>query len=58
MQIGTVAEAEGTRQEICGPSGMIVVQGVEASGHGREDDGMGPISLLPEAADILAHNVP
>ncbi|KAL4983214.1 Nitronate monooxygenase-domain-containing protein [Aspergillus falconensis] len=32
---------------------VTVVQGAEAGGHGRADDGMGLISLLPQVADIL-----
>ncbi|KAL4983706.1 hypothetical protein BDW68DRAFT_168293 [Aspergillus falconensis] len=32
----------------------IVVQGSEAGGHGRASDGLGLVSLLPEAADAVA----
>ncbi|KAL4972264.1 hypothetical protein BDW66DRAFT_164301 [Aspergillus desertorum] len=54
VQIGTVAEAEGLVKRSADCPDVIVVQGAEAGGHGRADDGTGLISLLPEVADILA----
>ncbi|KAL3449160.1 hypothetical protein BJX65DRAFT_45153 [Aspergillus insuetus] len=53
VQIGTVAEARSIVESSEKPD-VIVVQGAEAGGHGRANDGMGLISLLPEIADLLA----
>ncbi|KAL4868459.1 hypothetical protein BDV12DRAFT_103307 [Aspergillus spectabilis] len=53
VQIGTVAEArELARQESVVPD-VVVVQGAEAGGHGRSDDGLGLITLFPEVADVF-----
>ena len=52
IQIGTVAEAQRLLQSTQLPD-AIVVQGSEAGGHGRSEDGMGLITLLPEIVDLL-----
>jgi nitronate monooxygenase len=53
VQIGSVAGALRVA-EIVKPD-LIVMQGLDAGGHGWEK-GAGVISLLPEAADVLAEN--
>jgi nitronate monooxygenase len=53
IQIGTLAEARGLLKGSERPD-VIVVQGAEAGGHGRANDGLGLITLLPEVADALA----
>ncbi|KAL1845781.1 hypothetical protein Plec18167_004978 [Paecilomyces lecythidis] len=50
VQIGTLREAKELLQSPQKPDG-IVVQGVEAGGHGHRD-GIGLITLLPEIADV------
>lgn len=52
MQIGTVAEARAIVRSAHQPD-VVVVQGVEAGGHGRAHDGMGLITLFPEVADVF-----
>ncbi|KAF7593666.1 hypothetical protein BBP40_011072 [Aspergillus hancockii] len=53
IQIGTLAEARALLRGSERPD-VIVVQGAEAGGHGRANDGLGLITLLPEVADALA----
>ncbi|KAL3466898.1 inosine monophosphate dehydrogenase [Aspergillus heterothallicus] len=53
IQIGTVSEVRAILASTEKPD-VIVVQGAEAGGHGRANDGIGLISLLPEVADLLA----
>ena len=52
IQIGTVAEVERLLQSTELPD-VMVVQGSEAGGHGRAEDGMGLMTLLPEIVDLL-----
>ena len=52
IQIGTVAEVERLLQSPELPD-AIVVQGSEAGGHGRAEDGIGLMTLLPEIVDLL-----
>ena len=52
IQIGTVGEVE-TLVQMPNPPDAIVVQGAEAGGHGRVDDGIGLITLFPEVADLV-----
>lgn len=54
VQIGTIAEVQGLIGGSDHPD-VIVVQGAEAGGHGRDRDGLGLISLLPEVSDTLAN---
>jgi nitronate monooxygenase len=49
-QIGTMAEATRLAQSSDKPD-AVVVQGAEAGGHGRSEDGIGLITLLPEVLD-------
>lgn len=53
IQIGSVADALRVAESV--KPDVIVVQGLDAGGHGSEK-GAGVISLLPEAADVLAEN--
>ncbi|RAK99272.1 nitronate monooxygenase [Aspergillus ibericus CBS 121593] len=53
VQIGTVSEATTLLSGREKPD-AVVVQGAEAGGHGRANDGMGLMVLLPEIADVLA----
>ncbi|GKZ24942.1 hypothetical protein AbraIFM66951_011799 [Aspergillus brasiliensis] len=53
IQIGTLSEARRLLTSSERPD-VIVVQGAEAGGHGRANDGIGLISLLPEVADAMA----
>jgi len=53
MQVGTLAEALAAASSSAAPD-VLVLQGQEAGGHGRAEDGIGLFSLLPEAADTLA----
>ncbi|EKG14817.1 FAR-17a/AIG1-like protein [Macrophomina phaseolina MS6] len=61
IQIGTVAEAVAVTK-MCRPD-VLVVQGTDAGGHGRER-GAGIVSLVPEVADAIgalslpAHETP
>lgn len=53
VQVGTLRESlEAARSK--SPPDVLVIQGAEAGGHGRARDGMGLMTLLPEAADALA----
>uniref|UniRef100_A0A8H7NNT0 Nitronate monooxygenase domain-containing protein n=1 Tax=Bionectria ochroleuca TaxID=29856 RepID=A0A8H7NNT0_BIOOC len=52
IQIGTLQEALDILQGKTRPD-VIVVQGAEAGGHGRANDGLGIITLFPEIADAL-----
>jgi nitronate monooxygenase len=52
IQVGTVREAVQAAKSRSAPD-VLVVQGAEAGGHGRESDGIGLITLLPEVADAL-----
>jgi nitronate monooxygenase len=49
-QIGTMAEAIRLAQSSHKPD-VVVVQGAESGGHGRSEDGIGLITLLPEVLD-------
>lgn len=53
IQIGTLWEA---KQLLTSPEkpDVVVVQGSESGGHGRANDGMGIMALLPEIADAMA----
>lgn len=53
IQIGTIKEAKQLLQISERPD-VVVVQGAESGGHGRANDGMGLMSLLPELVDIMA----
>ncbi|RMZ89317.1 hypothetical protein DV736_g3456, partial [Chaetothyriales sp. CBS 134916] len=55
IQIGTVAEVQRLLEMPKLPD-AVVVQGAEAGGHGRVDDGIGLITLLPEVADIVRNS--
>ena len=50
LQVGTLWEALGAAKSDAPPD-VLVIQGAEAGGHGRTNDGIGFISLLPEVAD-------
>ena len=52
IQIGTVREVQ-ELLEISELPDAIVVQGAEAGGHGRAEDGIGLVTLLPEVADLV-----
>ena len=52
IQIGTLREAKQILQSSEKPD-VIVVQGAESGGHGRETDGMGIMTLFPEIADVM-----
>jgi len=52
VQIGTLPEAIEAANSPS-PLDVLVVQGVEAGGHGRAHDGMGLMTLLPEVKDAL-----
>ncbi|KAL4959536.1 nitronate monooxygenase [Aspergillus stella-maris] len=54
VQTGTVSEVRSLISNDAERPDVIVVQGSEAGGHGRANDGAGLISLLPEVADLLA----
>lgn len=55
IQIGSVGEARSLLSNSEKPD-VLVIQGSEAGGHGREKDGIGLITLFPEVADILARD--
>ena len=55
VQIGTVAEARLLLESSELPD-ALVVQGTEAGGHGRAEDGIGLITLFPEVAERVAHS--
>jgi nitronate monooxygenase len=57
IQIGTLAEARELLQGSEEPD-VIVVQGAEAGGHGRANDGLGIMALLPEVMDCLPPHIP
>ncbi|RHZ73694.1 hypothetical protein CDV55_107192 [Aspergillus turcosus] len=57
IQIGTLAEARELLQGTEEPD-VIVVQGAEAGGHGRANDGLGIMALLPEIMDCLPAHIP
>ncbi|KAL4971685.1 hypothetical protein BDW66DRAFT_155428 [Aspergillus desertorum] len=57
VQVGTLGEVKSLLRMSTSASkhekpDAIVVQGSEAGGHGRANDGLGLVSLLPEAADF------
>ncbi|KAK2594835.1 hypothetical protein QQS21_007463 [Conoideocrella luteorostrata] len=52
IQVGSLSEAVDASSSQSSPD-VIVVQGAEAGGHGRDKDGQGTIALLPEIADTL-----
>lgn len=57
IQIGTVGEVQRLISQSLIPD-ALVVQGSEAGGHGRAEDGMGVMSLVPEVVDLLKrHNL-
>ncbi|MCJ1282913.1 hypothetical protein MMC26_002239 [Xylographa opegraphella] len=53
IQIGTLEEARQLLQNSEKPD-VVVVQGAESGGHGRANDGMGLMTLLPEIVDAMA----
>lgn len=53
IQIGTLEEAKQLLKSSEKPD-VVVVQGAEAGGHGRAEDGMGIMTLFPEIADAMA----
>ncbi|CAN6642585.1 hypothetical protein TRVA0_019S01354 [Trichomonascus vanleenenianus] len=53
IQIGTVGEARELVKSAQRPD-VVVVQGMEAGGHGRARDGMGLMALFPEVSDAMA----
>jgi nitronate monooxygenase len=53
IQIGTLQEAKRLLRSSERPD-VLVVQGSESGGHGRIEDGMGLMTLLPEVADTIA----
>jgi nitronate monooxygenase len=53
LQIGTLREAMDAMESKSRPD-VLVVQGAEAGGHGRSQDGIGFITLLPEVADTMS----
>lgn len=55
IQIGTLKEAKQLLR-ISEKPDVVVVQGAEAGGHGRSDDGMGIMTLFPEIADVMANS--
>ncbi len=52
IQIGTLAEVQRLIDSDQVPD-AIVVQGAEAGGHGRAEDGIGLTTLVPEVVDLL-----
>ena len=52
IQVGTVAETQVLLQTKQMPD-VLVVQGAAAGGHGRAEDGMELMTLLPEIVDLL-----
>ena len=52
IQIGTIAEVRMLLETGQVPD-TIVVQGAEAGGHGRSEDGIGLTTLVPEIVDLL-----
>ncbi|KAL3476581.1 inosine monophosphate dehydrogenase [Aspergillus californicus] len=52
VQVGTITETIALLKSPERPD-VIVIQGAEAGGHGRANDGMGLMALLPEVADLL-----
>lgn len=52
IQLGTVAEVQRLLERPHKPD-VIVVQGAEAGGHGRAEDGIGVVTLVPEVVDLL-----
>lgn len=54
IQIGTVTEAlECAQSSDAARADALVVQGAEAGGHGRADDGLGIMTLFPEVQDAV-----
>jgi len=53
VQVGTLTEALAAASSAAAPD-VLVLQGNEAGGHGRAEDGIGLFTLLPEVADALA----
>jgi nitronate monooxygenase len=52
LQVGTLKESNWVVKGYLDPD-VLVVQGAEAGGHGRANDGMGIMSLFPEVADLV-----
>jgi len=50
IQVGTLKESMEAAKSVHRPD-VLVIQGAEAGGHGRATDGMGIMTLFPEAAD-------
>ncbi|KAL4911383.1 hypothetical protein BDW74DRAFT_7860 [Aspergillus multicolor] len=57
IQVGTLAEVR-ELLKASQPPDAIIIQGSEAGGHGRANDGLGLFSLLPEAVDLVARRMP
>lgn len=60
IQIGTIREVQQLLEMPKLPD-AIVIQGSEAGGHGRAEDGMGLLTLFPEVADLVrerGHQIP
>ncbi|KAF2026917.1 2-nitropropane dioxygenase precursor [Setomelanomma holmii] len=54
-QIGTVRESIEAAESAHRPD-VLVIQGIEAGGHGRANDGMGLMALFPEIADQVRNS--
>lgn len=52
VQVGTLSEAVDAARSATPPD-VLVLQGAEAGGHGRDKDGQGTIALVPEVSDAL-----
>ena len=52
IQIGTLGEVK-RLLELSHRPDVIVVQGAEAGGHGRAEDGLGAFTLVPEVVELL-----
>lgn len=52
LQVGTLSEAVDAARSTTPPD-VLVLQGAEAGGHGRDKDGQGTIALVPEVSDAL-----
>ncbi|KAK5996223.1 Nitronate monooxygenase [Cladobotryum mycophilum] len=52
IQVGTLDEATDAARSTTPPD-VLVIQGAEAGGHGRAQDGTGTITLFPEVADSV-----
>ncbi|KPI34359.1 Nitronate monooxygenase [Cyphellophora attinorum] len=52
IQVGTLGEVKRLLDQSQHPD-VIVVQGAEAGGHGRAEDGLGAFTLVPEVVELL-----